>query len=105
MADADILIACAPLDETNLLACKIAHDLFGVQTTIARIRSPEFENGEPVLGAAGFAVDQVICCKQSVTAHLRRLSQYPEAFTAVIACVNNIGPGLGKSDPPSIMLA
>jgi Trk K+ transport system NAD-binding subunit len=26
--DADMLIACAPLDETNLVACKIAHDLF-----------------------------------------------------------------------------
>jgi trk system potassium uptake protein TrkA len=48
--DADMLIACAPLDETNLVACKVAHDVFNVPTTIARLRSPEFENGSPLLG-------------------------------------------------------
>src|SRR5512137_1762887 len=40
--DADMLIACAPLDETNLVACKVAHELFRIQTRIARVRSPEF---------------------------------------------------------------
>ncbi len=34
--DADMLIACAPQDETNLVACKVAHDVFQVPTTIAR---------------------------------------------------------------------
>ena len=36
---ADMLIACAPLDETNLVVCKVAHDLFNVPTTIARVRN------------------------------------------------------------------
>ena len=48
--DADMFIACAPLDETNLVACKVAHDVFHVPTTIARVRSPEFENGSELLG-------------------------------------------------------
>jgi trk system potassium uptake protein TrkA len=48
--DADMLIACAPQDETNLVACKVAHDVFNVPTTIARVRSPEFENGSELLG-------------------------------------------------------
>ena len=78
--DADMLISCAPLDETNLVACKVAHDLFGVPTTIARIRSPEYMNGGPMLGKSGFAVDQVICPEQSVTAYIRKLIQYPEAL-------------------------
>jgi trk system potassium uptake protein TrkA len=79
--DADMLIACAPQDETNLVACKIAHDVFNVPTTIARIRSPEFEQGQPLLNKDnGFAVDQVICPEQSVTAYVRKLIEYPEAL-------------------------
>jgi trk system potassium uptake protein len=78
--DADMLISCAPLDETNLVVCKVAHDLFNVPTTIARLRSPEFVNDSPLLGKTGFAVDQVICPEQSVTAYIRKLIEYPEAL-------------------------
>ena len=79
--DADMLIACAPLDETNLVACKVAHDVFNVPTTIARLRSPEFESGTPLLDKAkGFAVDEVICPEESVTRYVLKLIEYPEAL-------------------------
>ena len=78
--DADLFIACAPMDETNLVACKVAHDRFNVPTRIARIRSPEFQNGAQMLGKNGFAVDQVICPEASVTAYIRKLITYPEAL-------------------------
>ena len=78
--DADMLISCAPMDETNLVVCKVAHDVFNVPTTIARLRSPEFVNGSELLGKTGFAVDQVICPEQSVTAYIRKLIEYPEAL-------------------------
>jgi trk system potassium uptake protein len=78
--DTDLLISCAPMDETNLVVCKVAHDLFNVPTTIARLRSPEFENGTPLLGRSGFAVDHVICPEESVTAYIRKLVEYPEAL-------------------------
>jgi trk system potassium uptake protein len=78
--DADMLIACAPMDETNLVACKVAHDVFNVPTTIARVRSPEFQNGSALLEKSGFSVDQVICPEQSVTAYIRKLIEYPEAL-------------------------
>jgi len=78
--DADMLISCAPLDETNLVVCKVASDVFRVPTTIARLRSPEFENGSELLGKTGFAVGQVICPEQSVTAYVRKLVEYPEAL-------------------------
>ena len=78
--DADMLIACAPMDETNLVVCKVAKDSFNVPTTIARVRSPEFQDGSPLLGKTGFAVDQVICPEQSVTAYIRKLIEYPEAL-------------------------
>lgn len=78
--DADMFIACAPLDETNLVACKLAHDLYNVQTTIARLRSPEFADGSELMGKSGFAVDQVICPEQSLTHYIRKLIEYPEAL-------------------------
>jgi trk system potassium uptake protein len=78
--DTDMLIACAPNDETNLVACKVAKDLFNVPTTIARVRSPEFQDDSPMLGKTGFAVDKVICPEQSVTAYIRKLIEYPEAL-------------------------
>jgi len=78
--DADMIIACAPMDETNLVVCKVAHDLFNVPTTIARVRSPEFVNGSPLLGKSGFAVDQTICPEASVTNYIRKLIEYPEAL-------------------------
>ncbi|MFN7724408.1 MAG: Trk system potassium transporter TrkA [Rubrivivax sp.] len=78
--DADLFIACAPMDETNLVACKVAHDVFNVPTTIARVRSDEFQQGAPLLDKAGFAVDQVICPEQSVTHRIRKLIEYPEAL-------------------------
>lgn len=79
--DCDMLVACAPLDETNLVVCKLAHDVFNVPTTIARLRSPEFTGDTPLLGKeSGFAVDQVICPEESVTRYVRKLIEYPEAL-------------------------
>jgi trk system potassium uptake protein len=82
--DCDLLIACAPMDETNLVVCKLAHDLFNVTTTIARLRSPEFVPGSPLLArGTGFGVDEVICPEQSVTTYIRKLIEYPEALRIV----------------------
>lgn len=88
--DADLLIACATQDETNLVACKVAHDLFNVPTTIARLRSPEFEAGSPLLERGGFAVDSVICPEQSVTAYVRKLIEYPEALQVLEFSQNRV---------------
>ena len=79
--DVDLFIACAPLDETNLVACKLAHQVFNVPTTIARIRSPEFDDGSPLMAQRdGFAVDRVICPEESVTRTIGKLIEYPEAL-------------------------
>lgn len=78
--DADMVIACAAADESNLVFCKIAHDLFNVPTTVARLRSPEFQAGEPLLDKEGFAVDHVICPEESVMKYIHQLIEYPEAL-------------------------
>jgi trk system potassium uptake protein len=78
--DADMLIACAAMDETNLVCCKVAHDRFGVSSTIARLRSPEFAESDPILGKEGFSVDHVICPEESVVRYVQKLIDYPEAL-------------------------
>ncbi|CAN5580793.1 Trk system potassium transporter TrkA [soil metagenome] len=78
--DADMLIACASMDETNLVVCKVANDVFNVTTTIARIRSPEYPEGSQLLGPSGFAIDQVICPEESITRYIRKLIEFPEAL-------------------------
>jgi trk system potassium uptake protein TrkA len=81
IGDADLFIACAPMDETNLVACKVAHDRFNVPTTIARLRSPEFVDGSPMMDKAnGFAVDRVICPEESVTRYIGKLVEHPQAL-------------------------
>jgi len=78
--DADMLIACAAADEANLVVCKVAHDVFNVPATIARLRSPEFQEGDELLGKSGFAVDHVICPEESVMRYIHQLISYPEAL-------------------------
>jgi trk system potassium uptake protein len=78
--DADMLIACAAADESNLVVCKVAHDVFNVPTTIARLRSPEFVEGDELMSKTGFAVDQVICPEESVMRYIHQLIDYPEAL-------------------------
>jgi trk system potassium uptake protein TrkA len=80
VADADMFIACASQDETNLVACKVAREVQRVPTTVARLRSPEFDEGSELLAASGFAVDHVLHPEQSVTRYVRKLIEYPEAL-------------------------
>ena len=62
------------------MVCKVAHDVFNVPTTIARLRSPEFIEGDELLGKGGFSVDNVICPEESVTRYIHQLISYPEAL-------------------------
>ena len=80
--DCDLFIACTARDETNLVACKVAHDVFGVPTTIARLRSSEYAEAE-LLGKEGFAVDRMICPEESVTRYIQLLIDYPGALQVV----------------------
>ncbi|MTJ80733.1 MAG: Trk system potassium transporter TrkA [Telmatospirillum sp.] len=41
-ADADMVIAVTAADEVNMVACQVAHSLFNVPTTIARVRSQSY---------------------------------------------------------------
>jgi trk system potassium uptake protein TrkA len=77
--DADLLVAVTQSDQTNLVACKIARNLFHVPTRIARLRSPDFLDDE-LLSNDNFAVDFAICPEQEITEYIGKLIEFPEAL-------------------------
>ncbi|TAK92339.1 MAG: Trk system potassium transporter TrkA [Burkholderiaceae bacterium] len=78
--DADVLIAVAQSDETNLVACAVAARLFNIPTRIARLRGSEFQQEEKLMGEEGFGVSKVICPEQRITDTINRLIELPEAL-------------------------
>ncbi|WP_027016537.1 Trk system potassium transporter TrkA [Comamonas composti] len=78
--DTDLLIACATLDETNLVCCKLAQVMFEIPTRIARVRSSGFKVDDPVLGREGFGVDRIICPEESLTNYILKLIEFPSAM-------------------------
>ncbi|MGN1056003.1 MAG: Trk system potassium transporter TrkA [Comamonas sp.] len=98
--DTDLLIACAARDETNLVCCKIAQQLFGIPTRVARVRSTAFEQNQALLGPQGFAVDAIICPEASLTRYIRKLIEYPDSlqvreFAGGRACLSSVRARLG----------
>jgi trk system potassium uptake protein TrkA len=77
--DADMLVAVTQSDQTNLVACKIARNLFHVPTRIARLRSPDFLK-DGLLSNDNFAVDYAICPEQEITEYIVKLIEFPEAL-------------------------
>ncbi len=80
LADADILIAVTQSDQTNLVACKLAHSVFNVPTRIARLRSREFLDNPALLADENFAVSYALCPEQVITDYLVKLVEFPEAL-------------------------
>lgn len=80
LEDADMLIAVTQSDQTNLVACKVAHSLFNVPTRIARLRSNDFLESETLLKPENFAVDFALCPEQVITDYIIKLIEFPEAL-------------------------
>jgi trk system potassium uptake protein TrkA len=79
-AKADMLIAVTSDDETNILACQIAHLLFKTPKKIARVRAIEYQKYADLFGTDGLAIDKVISPEQIVTEFIERLLECPGAF-------------------------
>jgi trk system potassium uptake protein TrkA len=73
--DADLLIAVTQSDQTNLVACKLAHSVFNVPTRIARLRSRATStDSELLLATENFAVSYALCPEQVITDYIARSS-------------------------------
>ncbi|HSF49087.1 MAG TPA: Trk system potassium transporter TrkA, partial [Burkholderiales bacterium] len=81
--DADLVLAVTKNDETNLVACKLAANLFHTPTKIARIRAADYLSHPAIFGKENFAVDLAICPEQIVTEYIVKLIEFPEALQVV----------------------
>ena len=85
--DADMLVAVTRSDETNLVACKLAADVFNVPLRVARIRAPDYFGAENEafreFAKEHFGVDHTISPEREITGYLARLVEHPEALQVV----------------------
>jgi len=80
ISDADMLVAVTNSDETNIVACQIAHSLFHTPTKIARVRSQEYLKYKELFNENHLPIDVLISPEQLVSEHIQRLIEYPGAL-------------------------
>lgn len=78
--DADMIVAVTNSDETNMVACQVAHTLFRTPRKIARVRAPSFLEHEKLFDGKAFAIDVRISPEQLVTEAILRLIEHPGAL-------------------------
>lgn len=88
--DADLLIAVTQSDQTNLVACKVAHSVFNVPARIARLRAHDFLDSEKLLSTDNFAVDYALCPEQVITDYITRLVDFPAALQVLNFAANRL---------------
>src|SRR3990167_6893238 len=71
--DADMLVAVTNSDETNMVACQVAHTLFHTPTKIARVREAAYLTRSELFDNEAIPVDVLISPEQFVTNHTRPL--------------------------------
>ena len=84
-ADADMLIAVTLSDEVNMIACQVAHSLFGLPTKIARVRHQSYL--DPVwsnlFSRDSLPIDVIISPEYEVASAVTRRLQVPGAFEMI----------------------
>jgi trk system potassium uptake protein TrkA len=78
--DADMIIALTNSDESNMLACQIAHTLYSIPTKIARIRSSAYAEHDELFHDEGIPVDVIVSPEALVTQHIEQLVHFPGAL-------------------------
>lgn len=77
--DTDLLIAVTASDETNLVACTLASQLFNIPMRIARVRESELRHYPRILGEEGFKATSIIWPEQVIASQLAKLIRFPAA--------------------------
>jgi trk system potassium uptake protein TrkA len=80
ISDADMLVAVTNSDETNIVACQVAHSLFHTPTKIARVRSQEYLKYQELFNNSDLPIDVLISPEQLISEHIQRLIEYPGAL-------------------------
>ncbi len=80
--NADLLIAATASDETNMLACQVAHSLFKVTMKMARIREPDFANNAKLFGRDELPIDLIISPEHEAAKAIVKRYQVASAMDA-----------------------
>lgn len=81
--DVDMLLAVTNSDETNMIACQIAHSLFNTPTKIARVRSTDYLAHPNLFCNGAIPIDVIISPEQVVTDEIMRLIEHPGALQVI----------------------
>ena len=83
--DAEVLIAVTAYDEVNMVACEVAHTLFGVPTKIARVRRQNYlaRMWGDLFSRNGIPIDVTISPELEVAKAVTRRLQLPGAFEMI----------------------
>ncbi|WP_017902515.1 Trk system potassium transporter TrkA [Pseudomonas asplenii] len=81
--DADMLVAVTNSDETNMVACQVAHTLFHTPTKIARVRESAYLTRAELFDNDAIPVDVLISPEQVVTNYIKRLIETPGALQVI----------------------
>jgi len=103
-AESDMLIAVTYSDEVNMIACQVAHSLFGVPKKVARIRSQEYllPMWSDLYSRDNLPIDVIISPEVEVARAIGRRLKVPGAFDMVSfadGMVQVIGVRLDESCP------
>jgi trk system potassium uptake protein TrkA len=99
---ADMLIAVTRSDEVNMVACQVAHSLFGVKRKIARLRHAGYldPGRSRLFGASEMPIDVVISPEVEVARGIARRLRTPGAFDMVGLAGGRVQLlGIHASDP------
>ncbi len=78
--DADLILAVTNSDETNMVACQIAHSLFHTPIRLARVRSPGYLAHPELFASDAVPIDYIISPELLITTFIRHLIKTPGAL-------------------------
>jgi len=102
--NAELLIAATTNDETNMLACQVAHSLFKVTTKMARVREPDYVNNTGLFGRDELPIDLIISPEREAANSIVKRFQVSSAVDAQ-DFANGRVQLLGLRVPPKGILA
>lgn len=102
--NAELLIAATTNDETNMLACQVAHSLFNVTTKMARVREPDYINNSDLFGRDELPIDLIISPEREAAKSIIKRFQVSSAVDAQDFAEGRVQL-LGLRVPPKGILA
>jgi trk system potassium uptake protein TrkA len=78
--DTEMLVAVTSNDETNMIACQVAHSLFRTPTKIARVRATAYLTNNKLFCNDAIPIDVLISPEQLVSDYIFRLIETPGAL-------------------------